>query len=100
MKKIAVLVVVMMLGFILATAPCAFAQALADKAKAEGKVAFYANMTSGRIRMDAFQKKYGIEAEYTRLSTSKFVATILTEHAAGKLTADVLQPPIPVWSCS
>jgi len=92
MKKIAVLVVVMML----AAAPCAFAQALADKAKAEGKVAFYANMTSVEPVMDAFQKKYGIKAEYTRLSTSKFVATILTEHAAGKLTADVLQAPIPV----
>jgi iron(III) transport system substrate-binding protein len=92
MKKIAVLVVLMML----AAAPCAFAQALAEKAKAEGKVAFYANMTSVEPVMEAFEKKYGIKAEYTRLSTSKFIATILTEHAAGKLTADVLQAPIPV----
>jgi iron(III) transport system substrate-binding protein len=102
MKKIAVLGVLMMLLM----APCAFAappakaapagQALAEKAKAEGKVAFYANMTSVEPVMEAFQKKYGIKAEYTRLSTSKFIATILTEHAAGKLSADVLQAPIPV----
>ena len=86
--------------------PCAFAavpvkgapagKSQIEKAKAEGKVTFYANMTSVEPVMDAFQKKYGVRAEYTRLSTSKFITTILTEHAAGKLTADVLQAPIPV----
>jgi iron(III) transport system substrate-binding protein len=71
-------------------------QALAEKAKAEGKVTFYANITSiGPILKD-FEKKYSVKAEYTRLSTTRFIATILTEHAAGKLTADVLQAPIPV----
>jgi len=92
MRKIAVLVALMMLIAV----PCAFAQSLAEKAKAEGKVSFYANMTSVEPVMEAFQKKYGIRAEYTRLSTSKFIATILTEHAAGKLAADVLQAPVPV----
>jgi iron(III) transport system substrate-binding protein len=94
MKKLVVLVVLMMM----VTVPCAWAASPAqvEKAKAEGKVVFYANMTAVEPIMEAFQTKYGIKAEYTRLSTSKFVATILTEHAAGKLTADVLQAPIPV----
>ncbi len=71
-------------------------QALADKAKVEGKVAFYANMTAIAPIMADFGKKYGVKAEYTRLSTTKFIATIMTEHAAGKLTADVLQAPVSV----
>ncbi|MCK9364273.1 MAG: extracellular solute-binding protein [Syntrophales bacterium] len=95
MKKLA-------LGIILSviTAAGAFAAepgaALAEKAKAEGKVAFYANMTAIEPIIADFGKKYGVKAEYTRLSTTKFVATIMTEHAAGKLTADVLQAPVPV----
>ena len=108
MKKLIVFVAV-----ILFIAPCVFAagqeaakaptkvpakvadsQALAEKAKAEGKVTFYANMTSVEPILEDFGKKYGVKAEYTRLSTTKFIATILTEHAAGKLTADVLQAPI------
>jgi iron(III) transport system substrate-binding protein len=67
-----------------------------EKAKAEGKVAFYANMTAIAPIMADFGKKYGVKAEYTRLSTTKFIATIMTEHAAGKLAADVLQAPLPV----
>jgi iron(III) transport system substrate-binding protein len=93
MKKLIVLVVL-----ILFIAPCAFAagQGLADKAKAEGKVTFYANITAVEPIMVDFQKRYGVKAEYTRLSTTKFVATVLTEHSAGKLVADVLQAPMPV----
>ncbi len=89
-------------ALILFSATCVFAagpaagQALADKAKAEGKVTFYANITSVEPILEAFTKRYGVKAEYTRLSTTKFIATILTEHAAGKLTADVLQAPMPV----
>ncbi|MBW6486260.1 MAG: extracellular solute-binding protein [Syntrophobacterales bacterium] len=92
----------MALGVILSvlTAVAAFAAepsgALVEKAKAEGKVAFYANMTAIEPIIADFGKKYGVKAEYTRLSTTKFVATIMTEHAAGKLTADVLQAPVPV----
>ena len=106
MKKLIVFVAVILL-----VAPCVFAaakeaakvpgrvedsQALAEKAKAEGKVTFYANITSVEPILEDFGKKYGVKAEYTRLSTTKFIATILTEHAAGKLTADVLQAPMPV----
>jgi iron(III) transport system substrate-binding protein len=46
--------------------------------------------------MQAFTKKYGVKGEYTRVSTDKFVATVATEHEAGKLMADVLQAPIPI----
>ena len=71
-------------------------QTLAEKAKTEGKVTFYANITAVEPILEDFGKKYGVKAEYTRLSTTRFIATILTEHAAGKLTADVLQAPMPV----
>ena len=33
---------------------------------------------------------------YVRISTAKYVATVLTEHDAGKLQADVLQGPLPI----
>ena len=81
--------------FVLFAATQAQAQdkAQLDQARAEGKVAFYANITSVEPIMEAFTADTGVKAEYTRLSTTKFVATILTEHAAGKLTADVLQAP-------
>jgi iron(III) transport system substrate-binding protein len=36
------------------------------------------------------------KGKYTRISTSKFLATVLTEYQAGKLMADVLQAPLPV----
>jgi iron(III) transport system substrate-binding protein len=72
------------------------AAALAEKAKAEGKATFYANITAVEPIIEEFSKKYGVKAEYTRLSTAKFVSTVLTEHTAGKLTADVLQAPIPI----
>lgn len=71
-------------------------EALIAKAKAEGKVTFYANITAIEPVMEAFTKKYGVKGEYTRVSTDKFVATVSTEHEAGKLMADVLQAPIPI----
>jgi len=71
-------------------------KAIAEKAKAEGKVTFYANMTAIEPILADFTKNYGIKVEYTRLSTTKFVATVLTEHGAGRLKADVLQAPMPV----
>lgn len=67
-----------------------------DKAKAEGKVAFYANITAVEPIMKAFTADTGIKAEYTRISSSKFVATTITEFEAGKLQADVVQAPLPV----
>jgi len=67
-----------------------------SKAKAEGKVAFYANITAVEPIMKAFTDDTGIKAEYTRISTTKFVATAITEFEAGKFMADVVQGPLPV----
>jgi len=66
------------------------------KAKAEGKVAFYANITAVEPIVKAFTDDTGIQAEYTRISTTKFVATAITEFEAGKFMADVVQGPLPV----
>ena len=78
----------------------AYAQAadmsLLDKAKTEGKVAYYANITAVEPIMKAFIADTGIKAEYTRISTAKFVATAITEFEAGKFMADVVQAPLPV----
>lgn len=96
-------IVIIVLSLVFCLAPCLIVaatagetQALAEKAKAEGKVTFYANITAVEPILEDFQKRTGIKAEYTRLSTTKFIATIMTEHAAGKLNADVLQAPMPV----
>jgi iron(III) transport system substrate-binding protein len=60
------------------------------------KVAFYANITAVEPIMEAFTKATGIKAEYTRISTAKFLSTVFTEFEAGKLMADVIQAPLPV----
>jgi iron(III) transport system substrate-binding protein len=80
----------------MALSVCSAAQALAESAKEEGKVAFYANITAIQPIMEEFTKVKGVKGEYTRISTSKFLATVLTEHQAGKLMADVLQAPLPI----
>ncbi|MBE0586216.1 MAG: extracellular solute-binding protein [Desulfofustis sp.] len=71
---------------------------LVEKGRAaeEAKVAFYANITAVEPIMEAFTKATGIKAEYTRISTAKFLATVFTEFEAGKLMADVIQAPLPV----
>lgn len=78
----------------------AFAQAgdpaLLERARSEGRVAFYANMTAIEPIMKAFGTDTRIKAEYTRISTAKFVATAITEFEAGKFMADVVQAPLPV----
>jgi iron(III) transport system substrate-binding protein len=83
---------------ILILVPSAFAadSDLVQKAKAEGQVSFYANMTAIQPIMDVFNEKTGLKGKYTRISTSKFLPTVLTEFQAGKLRADVLQAPLPV----
>ena len=96
MKKLAVILV-----SIFFMTPCTLSaaepqEALIVKAKAEGKVTFYANITAIEPVMEAFTKKYGVKGEYTRVSTDKYVATVATEHEAGKLMADVLQAPMPI----
>jgi len=70
--------------------------ALLSKARAEGKVVFYANITAVQPIMKAFSADTGVKAEYTRISTAKFVATAITEFEAGKFMADVVQGPLPV----
>ena len=70
--------------------------ALLSKARAEGKVAYYANITAVEPIMKAFTADTGVNAEYTRISTAKFVATAITEFEAGKFMADVVQAPLPV----
>lgn len=71
---------------------------LLEKAQEEGKVTFYANITAVEPIMDEFKKTCGVKGEYTRISTSKYIATVLTEFQAGKLMADVLQSPMPILS--
>lgn len=89
MKKLLVLLMVVLLA-----AP-AFGADMA-KAKAEGKANFYANITAVEPIMEAFNKARGVEGVYTRISTSKYLATVVTEFEAGKLAADVLQGPLPI----
>jgi iron(III) transport system substrate-binding protein len=84
---------VFLLGLFLV--PCASAADLA-KARQEGKANFYANITAVEPIMEAFQKATGVEGVYTRISTSRYLATVLTEFDAGKLEADVLQGPLPI----
>lgn len=60
------------------------------------KVNFYANITAIEPIMDDFNASHPIEGIYTRISTSKYLATVLTEHSVGKLQADVLQGPLPI----
>lgn len=71
-------------------------QTLHEKATAEGKVSFYANITAIQPIMEEFTSDKGVKGEYTRISTSKYYATVLTEYQAGKLIADVLQSPLPI----
>jgi len=96
MKKFAIMLIP-----IFFVTPCVLSaeevqEALIAKARVEGKATFYANITAVEPVMEAFTKKYGVKGEYTRISTDKFVATVATEHEAGKLMADVLQAPIPI----
>lgn len=67
-----------------------------DMARTEGKASFYANITAVEPIIKAFTTDTGVTGEYTRISTSKFVATMITEFEAGKLMADVVQAPLPV----
>lgn len=89
----------LLVGFIILFA-AAYAQAaekgLLEKAKAEGRAAFYADITAVEPIMKAFTADTCVKAEYTRISSPKFVATTITEFEAGKLLADVVQAPLPI----
>jgi len=67
-----------------------------EKAREEGEAVFYANITAVQPLMKAFKEATGVTGEYTRISSSKFVPTVLTEANAGKLLADVVQAPRPM----
>jgi len=71
-------------------------EAMLTQARTEGKAAFYANITAVEPIMTEFAADTGVEGEYTRISTAKFVATAVTEFQAGKFMADVVQGPLPV----
>lgn len=73
-----------------------FAADVSAQAKAEGKAVFYANITAVESVMKAFDAATGIQGQYTRISSSKFIPTIVTEYNAGKLLADVVQAPRPM----
>ncbi|MFA7671351.1 MAG: extracellular solute-binding protein [Sphaerochaetaceae bacterium] len=60
------------------------------------KVSLYANITAIEPILDSYNKDTGWNVEYTRLSTSKYVSTIVTEAQAKKLIADVVQGPLPI----
>ena len=66
------------------------------QAAAQEKAVFYANMTAVEPIIDSFNQATGLKGEYTRMSTSKYLATVMTEFQAGKLMADVLQAPLPI----
>ena len=89
MKKLALLLLSIVL------VPYAFASDPA-LAKKEGKANFYANITAVEPIMDAFTASTGVKGVYTRISTTKYLATVLTEYEAGKLDADLLQAPLPI----
>lgn len=85
------------LAAILATTQLHAAEpSLLDRAKSEGRVAYYANITAVEPIMKAFAADTGVKGEYTRIASPKFVATTITEFEAGKLSADVVQAPMPV----
>ena len=65
-------------------------------ASSEGDVAFYANITAIEPLLHDFRAQTGIRANYTRISTTQFLATVFTEFEARRLMADVIQAPIPV----
>ena len=59
MKKLTILLLIVLM------APYAYPaeQGLVERAKAEGKVAFYANITAIEPIMEAFSQNYGVKGE-------------------------------------
>ena len=84
------------LGLLTAATTHAQDTSLLDRARSDGRVAFYANITAIEPIMKAFTADMGVKGEYTRIASPKFVATTITEFEAGKLSADVVQAPVPV----
>jgi iron(III) transport system substrate-binding protein len=67
-------------------------QALIDAAKKEGRVTWYTSLIVdqfARPAAAAFEKKYGIEVEYTRADVSDIALRITNESKAGQVQADI-----------
>ena len=97
LKKIMIaMAVIMTVSLALFAAGAQEKPAAAADAPLTGKVSLYASITSIEPIMEDFSAKVGVEGEYTRLSTSRFISTVLTEFQANKLMADVIQGPLPI----
>ncbi len=84
------------LALLLVTAATAQDAELIAAAQAEGSLEYYANITAVDPVLEAFAAEYGVAANYTRISTEGFAATLLTEYQAGRQLASVLQAPLPL----
>jgi len=97
MERLCRAIMVVVLGSALWLAPAAAHEPdLLEEARAEGKAIFYANITAVEPIMEDFFEEYGVEADYTRISTAVYLPTVMTEFRAGALPADVFQAPMPV----
>ena len=97
LKKIMIaMAVIMTVSLALFAAGASEKPSAAPDAPLSGKVSLYASITSIEPILEDFKAKVGIPAEYTRLSTARFISTVLTEYQANKLMADVIQGPLPV----
>ncbi len=89
-----------LLGAVLVSIALTFASAQTAEqiaaAQAEGSLEYYANITAVDPVLEAFAAEYGVTANYTRISTEGFAATLLTEYQAGRQLASVLQAPLPL----
>lgn len=95
MKRRSLLVVALLVALV-ALPVAAQSDELISAAQAEGEVEYYANITAIEPVLEAFADAYGVEANYTRISTEGFAATLLTEHQARRQRVSVLQAPIPL----
>lgn len=96
MKKLLIALAVALAAAALPSAAQVTDQDLLKRARSEGRASFYANITAVEPIIKAFSSDTGVKGEYTRISTTKFVATAITEFEAGKFMADVIQGPLPV----
>lgn len=97
MSKRCLIGLIACLTLLLAALPAAAQSGeLLRAAQAEGQLEFYANITSIEPVLEKFKERYGVTANYTRISTEGFAATLLTEFQAGRNRVSVLQGPVPL----
>lgn len=89
-------IVMALLAALLVSLTSAQSDELIAAAQAEGSLEYYANITAIDPVLQAFAAEYGLDANYTRISTEGFAATLLTESQAGRQLASVLQAPLPL----